>query len=431
MESSLSHGDTMPLPNDSQEVEVVPQSPQQSELDVNKLKEVMEEALTMDENVEGEVNVDIEPSLIWDSTRMFHERGLLLFYTARIPLAVDVAHGINESVERDVLDKVFYSGHGLFEVILKDRDIKLQILEQQTIFLCGLMAHVFPWKPVKAMKEELLFKCPVWVELIDLPSSLWSSIGQVAKVLGKLLYTPISAPNKNRICVMWNTSRPFPKTLGINLPRVGRIVIYLKWGNMAGSCFHCGNLGHYSKNCPTLKSEGVNFIPACPCSKILVPEEQVFGRPRNIPNVLNTCNNDALRSTVSHGIGNKGKEIAVEKHVLPATSIVPVKLNVYKRREGEIVAKDLPRRNGEEARKRVVDNDGFTPVSYKKALLRGKRSKFQSSYSTAPSDEANVTPSADDCMIDYYEDMDIVLQDLAPALAQLDSFHNAPSTSWS
>ncbi|KAH7302241.1 hypothetical protein KP509_23G062000 [Ceratopteris richardii] len=311
---------------------------------------------------------------------MFHERGLLLFFTTRIPVEVDVANAINASVEKEVVDKVlFYSGHGLFEVILNDNAVKLQFLEQQTIFLCGLMAHVFPWKPVKAMKEELLYKCPVWVELIDLPSFLWTSIGQVAKVLGKILYTPsISAPNKNRICIMWNTSRPFPRTLGINVPNVGRIVIYLKWGSMAGSCFHCGDLGHYSKNCPTLKSDGVNLIPACPGSKILVPEEQVFGRQRNMQN---SRNSDAVRPPPPQGIGNKGKEIAIEKHLHPITPTTPIKLNVYKRREGEDVAKIPLRKNGEEAGKRAVDNDGFTPVSYKKALLRGKRSKFQSGFS--------------------------------------------------
>ncbi|KAH7276962.1 hypothetical protein KP509_39G028200 [Ceratopteris richardii] len=233
------------------------------------------------------------------------------------------------------------------------------------------MAHVFPWKPVKAMKKELLFKCPVWVELVDLASFLWNSIGHVAKVLGKLLYTPsISAPNKNRVCVLWNTSRPFPKTLGINVPNVGRIVIYLKWGNMAGSCFHCGNLGHYSKNCPTLKSEGVNFIPTCPGSKILVPEEQVFGKQIILPA---TPNVHASKPMTAQHAASKGKEVVTEKHMHPAAPITPLKLNVYKRREGEGVSKDDSRKRGEDAGKRLVDDDGFTPVSYKKALLRGKR----------------------------------------------------------
>ncbi|KAH7278477.1 hypothetical protein KP509_38G043300 [Ceratopteris richardii] len=399
---------TIPVSNASEEVDVVPQTPLQNEINVSKLKVMMEDALTMDDNVRGDVKVDIDPSLIWESTLMFHERGLLLFFTMRIPLAVEVAHAINASVDKQVVDKVFYSGHGLFEVIFNDNSVKLQLLEQQTIFLCGLMAHVFPWKPVKAMKEELLYKCLVWVELIDLPSFLWNSIGHVAKVLGKLLYTPsISAPNKNRICVLWNTSRPFPKTLGINVPNVGRIVIYLKWGNMAGSCFHCGNLGHYSKNCPTLKSEGVNLIPSCLGSKILVPKEQVFGRQRAIPAIPHTRNMAAPRPPTVQIVNNKDKEIASEKHVQPAPPVTPAKLNVYKRREGEGTSNDVSRGGGEEVGKRVVDKDGFTSVSYKKALLRGKRSKFQSGYSVSPTDEANFAPHSDDCMAEYYENMEI------------------------
>ncbi|KAH7280124.1 hypothetical protein KP509_37G053100 [Ceratopteris richardii] len=289
------------------------------------------------------------------------------------------------------------------------------------------MAHVFPWKLVKAMKEELLYKCPVWVELIDLPSFLWSNIGHVAKVLGKLLYTPsISAPNKNRVCVLWNTSRPFPKTLGINVPNVGRIVIYLKWGSMAGSCFHCGNLGHYSKNCPTLKSEGVNLIPTCPCNKILVLEEQVFGRQRTVPSIPHARNVGASRPLTAQAVNSNGKETVLEKQMHPTTPITPVKLNVYKRREGEGTSKHASVRDGEGVTKRVVDNEGFTSVSYKKALLRGKRSKFQSGYSASPTDDANFAPHSDDYMTEYYDNMDIVLQDLAPALTHMDSSHATP-----
>ncbi|KAH7421205.1 hypothetical protein KP509_13G045400 [Ceratopteris richardii] len=293
----------------------VSQTQVSNQVDVGKLKGMMEDALTHDVSVQGDLSVEIDPSLIWESALMFHERGLLLFFIGRIPLAVDVAYAINMNVGNDVVDKVFYSGHGLFEVVLRDNNMKLQFLEQQTIFLCGLVAHVFPWKPVKAMKEELLYKCPVWVELVDLPSFLWTNIGNVAKVLGKVLYTPsISAPNKNRVCVLWNTSRPFPRTLGINVPNIGSIVIYLKWGNMAGSCFHCGNLGHYSKNCSSLKSDGVKLIPTCPGSKILVPEEQIFGKQRGYSNVnapSKTMHDHT--SPLPQDYNRKGKEVIAEK----------------------------------------------------------------------------------------------------------------------
>ncbi|KAH7288019.1 hypothetical protein KP509_31G007800 [Ceratopteris richardii] len=218
---------------------------------------MMEDALTLDDNVQGDLRVDVDPSLIWDSALMFHEKGPLLFFTARIPLAVDVAYAINSSVGKDVVDKVIFN----------DNDVKSQFLAQHTIFLCGLMAHVFPWKPVKAMKEELLYKCPVWVESVDLPSFLWNSIGHVAKVL---------APNKNRVCVLWNTSKSFPETLGINVPSLRRIVIYLKWGNMAGSCFHCYK-GNWNLN---VWNKFFSHVPVCASShtlNILLQSFKQFG----------------------------------------------------------------------------------------------------------------------------------------------------------
>ncbi|KAH7288738.1 hypothetical protein KP509_31G039400 [Ceratopteris richardii] len=342
MASSLDMQDTQPLVNSGSNIVPQTQTPLVNAVDVDKLRGMMEDALTGDENVQGDIKVDVDLALIWESTLIFHDKGLLLFFTSRISLAADVAFAINANVGKDVIDKVVYSGHGLFEVIFNDNDVKLQFLEKETVFLCGLIAYVFPWKPVKAMKEELLYKCPVWVELVDLPS-LWTNIGNVAKVLGKVLYIlAISAPNKNRICVLWNTSRPFPKTLDINVPSVGKIVIYLKWGNMACSCFHCGNLGHYSKNCPSLKTEGVNLIPTCPGSKILVPEEQIFGKQRVIPlNNVFAGNMSVPRPQTDQGFSLKGKEKVNERQVHPLAPVTLVKLNVYKRREDEGVSKEV------------------------------------------------------------------------------------------
>ncbi|KAH7432766.1 hypothetical protein KP509_07G038900 [Ceratopteris richardii] len=341
MDASVDEHGTVPVSNaSSQEGSenhvVIPQTPLQKQIDIEKLKCMMEDALTHDVNIKGDLKVDIDPALIWESALMFHERGVLLFFTGRIPLAVDVAYAINANVGNDVVGKVFYFGHGLFEVIFNDNNINMQFLEQQTVFLCGLVAHVSPWKPVKAMKEELLFKCLVWVKLVDLPSFLWNNIGHVAKALGKVLYTPsISAPNKNRVCVLWNTSRPFPKTLSINIPSVGNIVIYLKWGNMAGSCFHCGNLGHYSKNCPSLKTDGVNLIPTYPGSKILVPEEQIFGKQKlsRQPAMPPKSAHD-FRSPDLQELSHKGKEVEGEKQNHHPARVTPVKLKFI--REGRV-----------------------------------------------------------------------------------------------
>ncbi|KAH7285221.1 hypothetical protein KP509_33G018100 [Ceratopteris richardii] len=90
----------------------------------------------------------------------------------------------------------------------------------------------------------------------------------------------------------------------------------------------------------------------------------------------------------------------------PAPPVTPVKLNVYKRREGEGMSKETPAGREGEVGKRVVDSEGFTPVTYKKALLRGKQSKFQSGYSTSPTDVANFAPDTNDN--EYYENIDIL-----------------------
>ncbi|KAH7300089.1 hypothetical protein KP509_24G044600 [Ceratopteris richardii] len=95
------------------------------------------------------------------------------------------------------------------KLLSKEVREKEQFLEKQTIILYKNVAHV-QWKYVEAMKEELLHMRPAWVKLIDLPSFLWHSIGNVAKRLGKVIYTTsISAANKNKVCIMWNISRRF------------------------------------------------------------------------------------------------------------------------------------------------------------------------------------------------------------------------------
>ena len=85
--------------------------------------------------------------------------------------------------------------------------------------------HVLPWQPVRIIKDELLANCPVWVELVELPSFLWGSIKDIADSLRKVLFLPsINSANRNNVCVLWKVEDTFLETLEINVG-VGRIVI--------------------------------------------------------------------------------------------------------------------------------------------------------------------------------------------------------------
>lgn len=112
-------------------------------------------------------------------------------------------------------------------------------MSQPTIILFGQVVHVFDWKPIKKIKEVLLSQCPMWVEFSDLPSFLWPCIQEITASLGQILFVlAINSPNRNKALLLWSTAKPFPTTIDIDIPPIARVVLYLKWGNLAGACFH-------------------------------------------------------------------------------------------------------------------------------------------------------------------------------------------------
>lgn len=243
------------------------------EYDEQVLKNVLHDAFTLDPTVKGDKVVNLHPHVAWGHMYKFRERGLVLYFTGRLPQITDIAMDIDAGFGYYAVDKIFFAGNGLFEVLFHNSVNRDLFLSTPTVLLCQQVVHVLPWQPVRIIKDELLSTCPVWVELVELPSFLWGSIKDIASSLGKVLFSPsINSANRNKVCVLWKVEEKFPETLEINVG-VGRIVIYLKWGTLSGACYHCGNLGHFTKHCPSLSESQEPLIPSYPGSKTLIPVE--------------------------------------------------------------------------------------------------------------------------------------------------------------
>lgn len=362
----LEHEDASPLVRGAEELKLLP-------YDEDVLKSVLADAFTSDPTVKGERVVNIQPQIAWNHMNIFRRRGLVLYFTGKLPVISEIAMAIDAGFEYYAVDKIFYAGNGLFEVLFHVEGDRDKFLSTPSVLLHDQVVHVLPWQPVRLIKEELLTRCPVWVELIDLPSFLWGNIKEIASSLGKVLFSPsIISPNRNRVCILWTAGEKFPETLEINLG-VGRIVIYLKWGNLSGSCYHCGNLGHFTKNCPTLSESQSPMIPAYPGSKNKVPSEQVFGRARpstvppnssNIKNPTPSGNNMNFPTKPTYsGVASRGTP-TFNQQARPSGQV------------GSATSRALDRG------KRPMDAEGFTMVTNKRGPPRGKGRIFSSGYSS-------------------------------------------------
>ena len=197
----LEHEDAQPIaPHDSS----------LSEYDETVLKDVLQDAFTVDPTVKADRVVTLTPRVAWGHMFKFKERGLVLYFTGRLPQIRDIAMDIDAGFGYYAVDKIFYAGNGLYEVLFHNPENRDLFLSTPTVLLKQQVVHVLPWQPVRIIKDELLNTCPVWV---DLPSFLWGSIKDIAASLGKVMFSPsINSVNRNKVCVLWKVKDKFPET---------------------------------------------------------------------------------------------------------------------------------------------------------------------------------------------------------------------------
>ena len=115
---------------------------------------------------------------------------MALYFFGKLPVISEIVMAIDADFEYYAMDKIFYAGNGLYEVLFYMAEDRDKFLSTPIVILNAQVVHVLPWQqqPIRLIKEELLTNCLVWVELIDLPCFLWGSIKEIASSLGKVSF---------------------------------------------------------------------------------------------------------------------------------------------------------------------------------------------------------------------------------------------------
>ncbi|MCO5570018.1 hypothetical protein L7F22_023732 [Adiantum nelumboides] len=131
---------------------------------------------------------------------------------------------------------------------------KQKLLEASPLFYGLQMVHVLPWSPSKDYQNLIRHSCPVWVEVVNFHDYMREELLGVAVSLGNVNFPPRPTRNRNRFCILWDTDKPTPPFIAIEVENIGIRETYfdLKWGVFARACFTCHKFGHLASECPQI-----------------------------------------------------------------------------------------------------------------------------------------------------------------------------------
>lgn len=111
------------------------------------------------------------------------------------------------------------------------------------------------WDPLFVVSKSLVEVCPVWVEFLDLPLWLWSSLSMLAGTLGTLMFVLSNLDlgrDSNKVCISWNSFVPPLDFMDVDLGGLGFLRVGLNFDMFFGAYFHCNMFGHFAKACPQI-----------------------------------------------------------------------------------------------------------------------------------------------------------------------------------
>ena len=265
-----------------------------------------DEEILVDAMTDDIVEVELPRKDILKAFSMFHDRGIICFFTGKIPLVDWVRQWLNVMVGRNTVEDVYKGPRGFFEVIFCTEEQRDRLLSRIPVFFNNKLVYIVPWRPLAEFEEILKQECPIWVEVECKFSFLWPIIQRVMEQLGKVIVAPNpKARNRYRLCMLWNTTKKRPLWLNIKSEEMRSFRCQLHWGSFVGHCFKCGELGHFMAEC---QQTPVGEVPSTtPCCDMVMLNQVQQEHERNKSQEANICKEHTIVSSEQ-----KGKSVVEE-----------------------------------------------------------------------------------------------------------------------
>ena len=329
---------------------------------------IRENVKVVEEFVDDEVaKVEIDKKEFLGSFANFIDRGVILFFTGKIPFLWRVKQWLRGILQADCVQDVYAGPRGFYEVILISQEYKEKLLNKLPVFYEKSLVHIVPWRPLVEYQDILKQECPVWVEVECTYSVVWPILRSAMEKLGKILVPPsANAQNRYRMCILWNTAIKRPSCLQIACSGMPPMYFRLKWGTFAGHCFHCGVLGHFMAEYPQKRSNVVEVVHEEPTTHDQV-QTLTISEPTKEPQIVNdkdgkTLDDEGQWSTVSGKMKKFNKNVG---HNVSMEKVTPIQQTNSMRNRPWARQEDYPK-------KLSFDNKGnvYVPWNKRKSVPR-------------------------------------------------------------
>ncbi|CAM6125770.1 unnamed protein product [Calypogeia fissa] len=137
-------------------------------------------------------------------------------------------------------------------------------------FMDQKFVYTFRWESHFDVRLETYTMLPVWIELPFRSIILEKCRKQVAGALGKVLYyvqgDELSSFPHDRACILWDTTRPVPKSVKIQLTDDLAIWQPVNFRNIPYHYFKCSRRGHIARDCGKESAPSAPIIAPHPLS---------------------------------------------------------------------------------------------------------------------------------------------------------------------